>query len=90
MSGKPEINVDTDSIIKAVKEQVIAEFKHRCVIWYDIADNPDEPLPPEFERVCNQNGEPCFRDSAGTWKSVVTGKPIEVTSWCDLPKRERC
>ena len=92
MAEKPsvEVNIDVDTLVRRVKEQVVAEFKHRCVIWYDIAENPDEQLPPEFERVCNQDGEPVFRDGAGNWKSVVTGKQIEVTSWCETPKRERC
>ena len=80
--------VDTESIIRNVKEQIVNEFKHRCVIWNDITeDSAEEDLPPKFERVCNQDGDPVFRDSEGTWKSVVTGKRIEVSSWCELPKR---
>lgn len=89
--GKPEIKVDTEQIIKMVKEQVVNELKHRCIIWNDIEEGSSEDdLPPKFEKVCNQDGEPVFRDGAGNWKSVVTGKQIEVTSWCELPKRERC
>lgn len=77
-----------DTIIRVVKAQVIAEFEHRCTIWIDIEDGCK--LPPPFERVCNQDGEPVFRNTEGTWKSAVTGKVVEVTSWCELPKRERC
>ena len=89
MAEKPKIEIDTEHIISEVKKQIISEFRHRCVIWNDLTDEGAE-LPPVFERVCNQDGEPVFLDSGGSWKSVVTGKKVDVSSWCELPKRERC
>ncbi len=88
--GNVQVNIDTEHIIAEVKKQVIAEFKHRCVIWFDVTGEATDELPPAFERVCNQDGEPVFLDSGGSWKSVVTGKKVDVSSWCEMPKRERC
>ena len=90
MLEKPAIEIDVDAVVRKVREQVVNEFRHRCIIWHDINETSTEAeLPPKFERVCNQDGDPVFRDSEGTWKSVMTGKRIKVSSWCLLPKREK-